>query len=1291
MKIAVITVAGEEVILDEDKVDPTRPQNFGRVSFKDKYMPGQTDEEIAIAKDLFRVHFNKKKGRGSGIDPALDSGMTFGANEDCRLRIKNAIANRIETIAEEILQIRALRQGMISVDIAKKMDTLEILKAIETRIDTGEGAAAAPAGIQRPLSEQDQYDQALLRRFAALFLQRRGAEPVEGWAANVGQIYNILEKDGWDNAQVRGSLTTWSEAGGRPPYLSSVIEAIREAGPAAAQRLYDTFVGDLSGGLPGAVRDDFNTLISTLNGQNTSLIDKMQRVVNWLIGKLNDSAARIQTLDGEKAACATALKAAQDALAEAEARARAAEDAKGDAYDAASDAASQASTQAESAAATAAAGVRAMAAAEINGLREQIRVLQQRLAGLEAAGEAEAALRGRLEAAEQDAAHSRGIIAQTNVTIAELQARIDTLERRITQAEIDRKAALEQQAKLTMDLTNALRGDPGANQAAIAVLQQQIADARARADRSDGELRGLQGQLREAREGLTAARTEAAAAAGERAAAAARATVAEAAAAAAAAEAETARREAADAAAASRAELERIQRELAAATERAGRADESEAARTAAAAEVARLRTALAVAEASTRRAEDAAAKRQRELVAAAAAAREEAERQRTAAAAAAAAAAEATTTATAERNRAREEAAAAATTARQELARLNAKIDELTAELNTARRAAAANRADIQRLEEQIRSLRTERETIITRIRELWIGSGQSGEPSPDMNAALSALIARMSELRTGAAATTDQNLCFIVYYVSYFVRAFFLKKTPSELFNRRKDAYNAIQANVVTRILAQDRSTQSDRIPLEDFIKVLHSILQTVMNTDVEEDEVKQVALPDEAEAVKVIEYLVGLTSNRLGPTDPIHGNIRSAVQDSLRAIGFSTPTVYVQTYTPDTSAVEQPFFVFQNSIAGFSAVRGKVDTTESINGAVKNLFNPGPDRQPPLFLTYEYCTLLFILLSREYLLRRTEQIAACTIPDYVEDLNRFIQGGGLPFQPGGPPPVGPGGPGGPGPLPPRPPSPPPAPPRPPSPPPAPPPPAPPRPPSPPPAPAPAEPVIVVSQFKKNDLSMYTLSSIRGVLSTHIFNPLKTNPPTLLQSYKVFHSAANWIRDWYNELSLKMKGAASKGTSDTYQTLATEFNNAIRKPISYTFSVDIPQYYKEHIEPHIPEHTFSEKTKQISFTNKSIISIFRNYIMYVDAKTNIDIPVVSAYIANNTTELKKVLDKYKSRFPAKPNIAADVGPPVSSPLKQFQGGGSRRTRRQGRRTSSKRVSRRRSRRAHARTAAQD
>jgi hypothetical protein len=1039
-----VTVAGEEVVLDETKIDLTRPQNFGRISFKDKYMRGEDQAEIDTVANLFRIHFNKKRG-SKGIDPALGPDMTFGGDDACRMHLKNAIANRIESIADEILTGRALREGMISTDIAKKMDTLEILKAIETRIDVGEGAAM-PIGGPRSLSEQEIHDKNLLMRFAALFLQRRGADQVGEWEDKVDQVYSILEQGRWNNTQVERSVGTWSDK--QHPYLLSVVEAIKGVGPAAGDRMYDIFINTLDGSLPQEYKDGdegFRKLLESLNAQSMTAIAKLQHIVSWLVGKLRGAKEAFDNLNAERGACANELEEAQRKLAAALAAADAAAGAKNDADDAASTAASEAESQAERAAAAAAAATGAAAEQDIKGLRDQIAALQARLSGLEGARDAAADLQGRLAQAQQDAARSAGIIDGANVTIDELRARITALEGRVTEAEANRKAALDQQAKLGLDLVNAMQGRAGANQAAIDSLRGEIANATARAAASDAELRTLRGELDAARGGLSEAQAAAAAAGRERdAAAAARDAAAAArdaavtAAQTAAAEAERLRSEASAAAAAAAKTVAELQTQLAAATEQATSAGASEAARAAAAAEAQRLRGQLAAAQA----AEAAAARRQEELEAAATAARAAQEKAQQEAAAARTVAE-------------RETEAAAAARREQErlseqLAKLNSQLEKLREELRGAEaRAAAAgtagsdaaarSQAEINRLQAEISRITTERGRIETFIIEMRDNpQGPRAVPTgidTGMSAALSALIARMSELQTGAAATTDQNICFLVYFVSYFVRAFILKNAPREDFPIRKSVYETLQPFVTSTLLNADRMREAGNLTIEDILQSLHFILERVEETEGDPDNIRQVIIEGANPGTigKVVEHIISKTTERFQPGgDPeslgrkFHSHVRKIVQPSLKDIGMNTPTVYIQTYLPDQSVAgvqeaRVPFFILQGrGDVTFGSVREKVEQryAKDLNNHIRLRFYPPPLRSGseapvPLFLTYEYAMLLFILISVEYLKERVGGMP-CAIPGYVSNIQGTLNSGGLAFQPGGAPAIGPGGPG-------------------------------------------------------------------------------------------------------------------------------------------------------------------------------------------------------------------------------------------------------------------------------------
>lgn len=1039
----ILIIAGEEVIMDELSIDPTRYQHSIRVPFSEKYFPRKAEEtseqyiaRLDEAANIFKEVFGPLQGaKGSTVDPILTPGPKFPL-EPGKLKVfREGIENRIESISKEIIEIRTLKHGMLSLDLTSKLKVLEILQAILEKSFEDERERAGIL-VQPPitLKERDEIDFELVKRFAALFLQGRGlVDEKEEWKGLVEQLFKILTDEALKEG-VEPILGSWTEAEAkkgdeeRRTFLLGLLQKIQGLSQDAASSLYNALIQDIlkeSSGIPEGIRTKVSQVITGEGfGALTDTKAKLTFVIREIAKGVLESEAKAEAIRkeiNEKKSEIDSLKAQLLSFGEKikalnEEKEEISFDKNMSLFD----------KDKEKAAAIQSAKEGSRQQLELLRMQteEQVQKLQNQIITLEANLQGFEEAKARLVDQGATIEEQTGQIAAQGAEIQALKEQITGLQENIQTARTEKgeieseRVQLENQLKelnnqLTQQALQATGTSQVAQQAAqtlqtqITSLTSQLQNIEQQAQEKNQQISNLQANLEEKTKKLGDAQ---AAAQSARSSAAAAQTALRA------AQGQLATAEQAAAAAASR--LQGLEKELSTArsdvAKLSGQTSDEKAAKEAAERKVRTLQDEIASTKDELDNAQSDIRQKENEV----ASLRRENEASK-AATAAAIAASTASITASASKI---SELNRTLTTITSRITGLESELEQAKGELERARRdkettesrgSRATQEKDymIQKLDEKVTGLE---QTIATMTKEkdntleyldslkTSLNENRSPLPQPGQGitarSALQELVSSISIMKKTAPAA-DQNMCFLSFYVAYYLKLFFLN---SDIFETRKEVGKLLYPFVETELL---QTPLPSGISIEMILQSLYSIIQEVEARRGKTGELVYAAINDaNGDKAKVINYLRRATQGAFDVTQQIHKDIRRIVQSSLSGLGQATPTAYVQTFF--TSGLEIPFYIYKNTITPFSEIKNEI---YRLPGAPQEVKDKVQSTTQTLFLTYEYLILLFILVSRNYIVKRSKEGEVdCKLPFIIENFDKALQSA----RPSANSPLGPGG---------------------------------------------------------------------------------------------------------------------------------------------------------------------------------------------------------------------------------------------------------------------------------------
>ena len=499
-----IKVAGERVQLIEDDGFNERADLLGAVSFRNRYFPGETDEEVInTAKHVFNMFFRKqaiKKTRAE-ISPAkdlLDSvvSLTSGkpqvggaesakeyippCSDDEREILLRGLRGRRITMYQQIQQQRSNPGDTVEIRrlLVRFQELEHLIKSLEYNEQRGNcqeySKDGAPAGFSRMSTQQNDEIRSLLRQFSFLVLQAKN--PINEYSARTNEATKLvgkLRKDPLTPQQMNTFLESWRKQAAKsnesiPSIIAEVLDTtdtqtgvLQTMVQDEIDKLYKDVVGmgrdeykevaaQTGGGLSAeSMRNEFEALVTRLEQDEQIPRDRAYKLIRWFVDntrkqwrELSDEAHKEDTLKASLTTKQEQIQGLSAKLLAAQESIKKIEDALAAEIDKNIDL-----TQKGANDAAAAKGDNDNLIVERDGLRTQIGQLQEELQAsrldLENNTKELDTVKGTLSSKGQEAVKATALTQQIQLKLDTLQKQFDEVskERDSLKAERDRLAA----------------------------------------------------------------------------------------------------------------------------------------------------------------------------------------------------------------------------------------------------------------------------------------------------------------------------------------------------------------------------------------------------------------------------------------------------------------------------------------------------------------------------------------------------------------------------------------------------------------------------------------------------------------------------------------------------------------------------------------------------------------------------------------------------------------------------------------------------------------------------------
>lgn len=251
---AAVTIAGENVILDEDRMDPRRHNHYDfigltskysylprPVAYPDAYTSTESPEhylaKLTYMKQVFLTVFRES--------PYFDPKDPMPPCDELQYQtLVEGLENRIEGISDEILLLRDMKGELLSTDITRRIDTLNMLQIMTKNLIRryGSGQCVDYGDVDKAdslnpdqMEKEDEDLLKIIRQVTLLMLQRRG--PV-----NTDEGARLKTQAGLVNALRDG--TPLKSENGRPMSMMDLRTLTKQMSNALTQEEANQFVDD---------------------------------------------------------------------------------------------------------------------------------------------------------------------------------------------------------------------------------------------------------------------------------------------------------------------------------------------------------------------------------------------------------------------------------------------------------------------------------------------------------------------------------------------------------------------------------------------------------------------------------------------------------------------------------------------------------------------------------------------------------------------------------------------------------------------------------------------------------------------------------------------------------------------------------------------------------------------------------------------------------------------------------------------------------------------------------------